>query len=79
MLISAPIIINVQSTDLWDDFYYAMMSQGGYLFKDYDALVKSIKKYNLENDVSGVTNYKDIIMEEYGDNNIKLVIYLFLK
>ncbi|MFB2003774.1 DUF1430 domain-containing protein [Staphylococcus aureus] len=77
MLISAPIIINVQSTDLWDDFYYAMTSQGGYLFKDYDALVKSIKKYNLENDVSGVTNYKDIIMEEYRDNNIKLVIYLF--
>ena len=75
-LVPSPIIVNVQSTDLWDDFYYAMLSQGGYLFKDYDALVKNIEKYNLENDVSGITNYKDSIMQEYRDNNIKLVIYI---
>lgn len=76
ILVPSPIIVNVQSTDLWDDFYYSMLSQGGYLFKDYDTLVKNIEKYNLENDVSGITNYKDSIMQEYRDNNIKLVIYI---
>ncbi len=38
--IEAPIIVNVQASDLSNDFYYAMISQGGYLFKNYDALVK---------------------------------------
>ncbi len=31
--IEAPIIVNVQASDLSNDFYYAMISQGGYLFK----------------------------------------------
>ena len=41
--IEAPIIVNVQASDLSNDFYYAMISQGGYLFKNYDALVKILK------------------------------------
>ncbi len=41
--IEAPIIVNVQASDLSNDFYYAMISQGGYLFKNYDALRKILK------------------------------------
>ncbi|EHJ08020.1 DUF1430 domain-containing protein [Staphylococcus simiae] len=67
-------IINVTADDLWDDFYYATLSQGGYLFKDYDAVNDSIKKYNLQNKISGVTKVQDIIERDYRQNQLQLVV-----
>ncbi|HCY4752600.1 TPA: bacteriocin-associated integral membrane family protein, partial [Staphylococcus aureus] len=75
--IEAPIIVNVQASDLSNDFYYAMISQGGYLFKNYDALVKNIEKYHLDGEISGITNYKDSVMEMYHENNLKLTVLNF--
>ena len=31
-----------------------MISQGGYLFKNYNALVKNIEKYHLDGEISGI-------------------------
>ncbi|HDJ6836224.1 TPA: bacteriocin-associated integral membrane family protein [Staphylococcus aureus] len=75
--IEAPIIVNVQASDLSNDFYYAMISQGGYLFKNYDALVKNIENYHLDGEISGITNYKDSVMEMYHENNLKLTVLNF--
>ncbi|CPJ50455.1 membrane spanning protein [Staphylococcus aureus] len=69
--------MNVQASDLSNDFYYAMISQGGYLFKNYDALVKNIEKYHLDGEISGITNYKDSVMEMYHENNLKLTVLNF--
>lgn len=73
-MVKSSAIINVTADDLWDDFYYATLSQGGYLFKDYDAVNDSIKKYNLHNKVSGVTKVKDIIERDYRQNQLQLVV-----
>lgn len=75
--IEAPNIVNIQASDLSNDFYYAMISQGGYLFKNYDALVKNIEKYHLDGEISGITNYKDSVMEMYHENNLKLTVLNF--
>ncbi len=69
--------MNVQASDLSNDFYYAMISQGGYLFKNYDALVKNIENYHLDGEISGITNYKDSVMEMYHENNLKLTVLNF--
>ncbi len=78
--IEAPIIVNVQASDLSNDFYYAIDSQGGYLFKNYDALGrKNIENYHLDGEISGITNYKDSVMEMYHENNLKLTVSTFHK
>lgn len=75
--IKSPTIVHVGAEDLWDDFYASTVSQGGYLFKDYTQIIKNIKKYNLDNDIGGVTNYKEGIEQELRDNHLKIMILTF--
>lgn len=75
--IKSPTIVYVGAEDLWDDFYASTVSQGGYLFKDYNQIIKNIKKYNLDNDIGGVTNYKEGIEQELRENQLKIMILTF--
>ena len=44
------------------------------MFKDYENTNKYLKEYGLEDVVSGVTNYKDIVLKDFEDLNLKILI-----
>lgn len=69
-----PLVVLIDTTDLGDNFYYSSVTQGSYLFKDYENTNKYLKEYGLEDVVSGVTNYKDIVLKDFEELNIKILI-----
>lgn len=74
--LDSPIIMILNPDDLSGSFYTAAISQGGYVFKDFDEITKSIKTYGLENDISGVTNYKDSVLSELNKMKVQMLIVL---
>lgn len=60
-----PIIIVVNSTLLSDDFYTSSLSQGKIIFLNLHTLERGIKKFRLQNYVSGITNIKSSISSLY--------------
>ncbi len=60
--------------DLTGDFYLAAVSQGGYLFKDLDTLKQLLKDNHLEEEISGITNYKDYCVIELNETKTKMII-----
>lgn len=69
-----PAIALVNTDDLGDNFYYASVSQGSYLFKDYKKINNYLTQYHLNHIVSGVTNYKSIIWNEIKELNLSYFI-----
>ncbi|PNZ07131.1 hypothetical protein CD144_07385 [Staphylococcus equorum subsp. linens] len=69
-----PLVVLIDTTDLGNNFYYSSVTQGSYLFKDYENTNKYLKEYGLEDVVSGVTNYKDIVLKDFEDLNLKILI-----
>ncbi|PKE62216.1 DUF1430 domain-containing protein [Macrococcoides caseolyticum] len=74
--IYSPVILVIEGNDLGDDFYYTSVSQGSYLFKNYDSTIDNIKKFGLENYVSSVTSFKDKVNSDYKEIKIKYLILL---
>ncbi|HHU6750916.1 TPA: DUF1430 domain-containing protein [Staphylococcus pseudintermedius] len=75
--LKSPAILMLNATDLTDDFYYATLTQGGLLFKNYENIIRNIDRFNLKDDVQGVTNYKDSVMKLYREAQTKWVVYSF--
>ncbi|WP_367121205.1 hypothetical protein [Staphylococcus capitis] len=73
----SPVIVILNSKDLADDFYYASLSQGAYLFKNYNHIEESLNRLHLKNYVSGITSYTDSIEKNLRGTNIKLIIVTF--
>lgn len=69
-----PLVVLIDATDLGDNFYYSSVTQGSYLFKDFKNTNKHLKEYGLEDVVSGITNYKDIVLKDFKALNIKMLI-----
>lgn len=74
--LNAPILMVLEPNDVSKDFYLAAVSQGGYLFKDSDALKRLIKTYQLEDDISGITNYTDSVVTELNETKTQMMITL---
>lgn len=72
----SPIIALVNAEDLGDNFYYAAVSQGSYLFKNEKMTNNYLNHYDLTNVISGITNYKSIVLNEYHDLNIKFLVII---
>ncbi|EIA4796912.1 DUF1430 domain-containing protein [Staphylococcus pseudintermedius] len=73
----SPAILMLNAKDLTDDFYYATLSQGELIFKNYENIVRNIDRFNLKDDVQGVTNYKDSVMKKYREAQTKWMVYSF--
>lgn len=69
-----PIVVLLDTNNLGDSFYFSSITQGSYLFKNYQVTVDYLKKYELSDVVSGVTNYKEIILNNYKELNTKFVV-----
>ncbi|EGQ0541950.1 bacteriocin-associated integral membrane family protein [Staphylococcus aureus] len=75
--LNSPIVMLLTPEDLTGDFYLAAVSQGGYLFKDLDTLKQLLKDHHLEDEISGVTNYKDSVLNELNETKSKMIITMF--
>ncbi|WP_221162730.1 DUF1430 domain-containing protein [Staphylococcus caprae] len=75
--LKSPAIVLLNSKDLADDFYYASLSQGAYLFKNYADIEESLNRLHLKDYVSGITSYTDSIEQNLRETNIKLIIVTF--
>lgn len=75
--LKSPAILMINAKDLTDDFYYSTLSQGELIFKNYENIVRNIDRFDLKNDVQGVTNYKDSVMKRYREAQTKWVVYSF--
>ena len=69
--LDSPIVMLLTPDDLTGDFYLAAVSQGGYLFKDLDTLKQLLKDNHLEEEISGITNYKDSVLNELNETKTK--------
>lgn len=74
--LNAPILMVLEPNDVSKDFYLAAISQGGYLFKDSDSLKGLTKTYQLEEDISGITNYTDSVLTELNETKTQMIITL---
>ncbi|HDJ2326157.1 TPA: DUF1430 domain-containing protein, partial [Staphylococcus aureus] len=72
--LDSPIVMLLTLDDLTGDFYLAAVSQGGYLFKDLDTLKQLLKDNHLEEEISGITNYKDSVLNELNETKTKMII-----
>lgn len=72
--LDSPIVMLLTPDDLTGDFYLAAVSQGGYLFKDLDTLKQLLKDNHLEEEISGITNYKDSVLNELNETKTKMII-----
>lgn len=75
--LKSPAILMINAKDLTDDFYYSTLSQGELIFKNYENIVRNIDRFDLKNDIQGVTNYKDSVMKRYREAQTKWVVYSF--
>ena len=74
--LDSPIVMLLTPDDLTGDFYLAAVSQGGYLFKDLDTLKQLLKDNHLEEEISGITNYKDSVLNELMVIHYSAVMYV---
>ena len=74
--LKSPIIVILNPADLGGNFYTAAISQGGYVFKGFDEISRAVKVYGLEDDVNGITNYKDSVLDELNKMKIQMLIVL---
>ncbi len=59
--------------DLTGDFYLAAVFSRSYVFKDLDTLKQLLKDNHLE-EISGITNYKDSVLNELNETKTKMII-----
>lgn len=67
-----PIIVTADSSILDPDYFLATISQGSYLFKNIESINSNIIRYDLTNDISGITNFKDSASYEINRIQIKI-------
>ncbi|WP_233276531.1 DUF1430 domain-containing protein [Staphylococcus pseudintermedius] len=75
--LKSPAILMLNAKDLTDDFYYATLSQGTFIFKNYENIIRNIDRFNLKDDVQGVTNYKDNVIKKYREAQTQWIVYSF--
>lgn len=46
-------------------------------FKNYENIIRNIDRFNLKDDVQGVTNYKDNVIKKYREAQTQWIVYSF--
>ncbi|WP_426704242.1 DUF1430 domain-containing protein [Staphylococcus shinii] len=69
-----PIVILLDTNILGDSFYFSSVTQGSYLFKNYQVTTDYLKTYELSDVVSGVTNYKEMVLNDFKELNTRFIV-----
>ncbi|BCU52339.1 bacteriocin-associated integral membrane family protein [Staphylococcus auricularis] len=68
-----PLVIKLKAEDLGYYFHYSTISQAKVLFKDFQKVKENLKQFELENNISGITNYKDHVVKTFQEIRTKSI------
>lgn len=68
-----PLVIKAKAEDLGYYFHYSTISQAKVLFKDFQKVKENLKQFELENNISGITNYKDHVVKTFQEIRTKSI------
>lgn len=66
-------MIKLKAEDLGYYFHYSTISQAKVLFKDFQKVKENLKQFELENNISGITNYKDHVVKTFQEIRTKSI------